>query len=327
MEQEKPNSRLSFFPTPLDDELFDSFVYRYHYLSGNANPGITIKSLFGLFSSWPARMFVIRGNYLYKKLPSHLFIDADDLLNKHSLLPAFRRIYDISIISKPRTAPYRRTMNNFFIRSRCHTHPVIKKASLHCCPICTRSDTKNLGISYWRRAHQLNGAKVCFAHGCDLLEMCPFCRRKLFIFKSMNLPTSFCRTCGKDFLPTYSYPGPVQDLAKLASEALADTTVTTDLSQLAQVVLVATGNQTSAVCQEAEHLYGKKYVYAAQHRHLAFSWDWLQDSFVGHINGYWYSGFSESLLEFSNFAELLMTVHILFGSWNKLDRAMGRRSK
>lgn len=319
MRQETLQSETSFFPTPLQDELLDSFVYRYHHLSGNSTPGVTLKQLFGSFSGWSPRMLVSRVDYLYGQLPSNLFVDVDDLLNKHCLLPAFNRIYDGAMMSRLRLASYGGGMGMGIAYRYCR-HPRLINESLQCCPVCVQSDIEDLGITYWRRSHQLNGATVCFAHGCDLMEACPYCRQKLCKPANMDLPTSFCSSCGKKFVPIYSYARPVQKLAWLAHDALASTAVATDLLQLAKVVLVAADHNTYAVCQAAERFYGKNYLFTVQTKHFANDPDWLQDSFAAR------SKIEESgpqLLNFRTFAELLMTVDILFGSWKNLDRAMG----
>lgn len=109
-------------------------------------------------------------------------------------------------------------------------------------------------------------------------------------------------------------------LANLAHHALRNPIMGTNLVHFAKVVLDATGNDTYSVCQTASHLYGCMYLDAVGTLRSSLHVDWLHDSFS------FSSGNKKSgpfLLKFSTFAGVLMTVHILFGSWENLDTVLG----
>jgi len=63
----------------------------------------------------------------------------------------------------------RHTLCNFY----CHWGPAGKKrpsvtTHLKSCPECRKSDQNGVGIAYWHRIHQIDGATYCLHHGCRL---------------------------------------------------------------------------------------------------------------------------------------------------------------
>lgn len=317
-------SKTCFFPLPFQDELLDSVIFRYHHLSGNYSPGITLQKLFGRFSGAFPRVLVSRIDHLLKRLPTNLFSSVDDIIDNHSLLPAFSRVYDKRKMVRLWANSYGGAAIGMNFKYRyCRNTKVISDAFQYC-PVCVLCDTEQFGTAYWHRSHQLNGAVVCHVHGCDLISTCPCCRRKLYDARKMEIPTSYCKGCGTIFPLTYSYPAPVQHLAKLAHQALHRTVDATDLLLFARVILGAASHDTYHVCQTAERLYGMDYLRNVAPTRFAACWDWLQDSFE-------FSSEREEtgllLLNFPTFAEALMTVDVLFGSWKNMDRAVDALTK
>jgi hypothetical protein len=314
--------RLSFFPVPLKNELLDSLVYRYHYLSGNSHPSVTIEKLFGMSCIHTPKMFTTRINHLHSRLPPELFRNCDDLLHKHALFPAFSRIFEKGKMSRLRSISYNGIIIGMGVLY--HSRPIVIQATMQCCPICINEDTQDVSTAYWHRSHQLHGAVVCHLHGCDLIDACPHCKQEIRVPRTMYLPNAVCQSCKKRFLPVYSYPHTVRELAVLAHDALSSSVGGTDLVRLREVVLEASNHDTNEVCQHSRRIYGDRYFKRAGLLGSTDQFDWINDSYFRQNQNLKYGPLE---LRLGTFAELLMTVQILFGSWAILDQAMLSRSK
>jgi len=115
------------------------------------------------------------------------------------------------------------------------------KSRLAFCPLCTQEDCEQLGISYWRRTHQVRCNEVCEKHLYLLLDTCPHCDRP---FPELELPQPSCRLCGGDLIDTSIHPEklqePIEELLRIAvaSRLLVTGAVrqSLDLDQVRRVV-------------------------------------------------------------------------------------------
>lgn len=322
--RQQSKSQVSFFPMPQPDELLDSVVYRYHKLAGNAHPSQTLAELFNVTSRGVPRLLSNNSALLQDKVSPALFKDRKDLLARHSLLSAMGRIFDEWHIKQAVSdAENGLDFGTSRIYFSCHT--LVLQDSFHCCPICIQEEQASLGFAYWHRSHQLQGVTTCHKHNCDLIQRCPHCGRDAHQSRSMDLPDSHCPSCGKRWLPSYSFPESVNRLANLAYDACNSGKFKgTDLILFANVVWATTNENTEAACAQMDSNYGPAYLRKVGPRKEKIRDDWLGRSFQlemqNRIYGPW-------MLKFRRYADLLMTIDTFFGSWADFDRHVAKYRK
>lgn len=322
--RQQPNAQVSFFPMPQPDELLDSVVYRYHQLAGNAKPRQTLNELFGRPSKIVPRLLSNHVDHLQARVPPHLFKDSREIMAKHLLLPAMGRIFDEWHIKQAVS----NTANGFVfgcdrIYYSCHT--LVLQDSFQCCPICIQEEQDNLCFAYWHRSHQLHGVTTCHKHGCDLIQHCPYCGRDAHQSRSLDLPDNHCPSCGKRWLPSYSFPESVNRLANLAYEACnSEKFKGTDLILFANVVWDITDENTEAACAQMDSNYGPAYLRKIGPLGEKNRGDWLGRSFQLEMPDRIYEPW---ILKLRRYADLLMTVDTLFGSWADFDRHVDKYRK
>lgn len=313
-------SPLSFFPMPQEDELLDSVIYRYHWLSGNARPEDTLRTLFGLpFKAFP-RLLSGRLDHFLSVLPGFQKQGATDLLRRYSLLPALARHFTRQevqdAISESRESRALGTSQIYLHGSREVIH-----RDFRCCPMCVSDELGTLGFAYWHRSHQLHGVEACHNHGCDLISHCPHCGTPIHKKNTAGLPQKTCGSCGKPLMASFT-PGVARKrLSILAHQALRTPLTGTDQVKLLTVVNEKVGDDTASFCKEVEARCGADYLPAVRGYNGD---DWLRYS-IRPIHqhctgGPWH-------LRIWSFAYTLALVDTLFGSWESLDRELNRQER
>ena len=150
------------FPDPYPDELLYSVCARYGALMQYANKTTATEDFFGkgktAIVDLPGRI-----NHLIRSIvPGHLYT-ADELINKHTLLPFYAPFlsknraqvvrdhlrYNVGVQVGPRITRTRRGQKANFLRY---------------CPECAKEDREAFGETYWHRLHQLSGVEACHRH-------------------------------------------------------------------------------------------------------------------------------------------------------------------
>ncbi|MRW90067.1 hypothetical protein GJ699_08740 [Duganella sp. FT80W] len=155
----------------LPGESLYSLIARNHFLRGMAAPEAVISDFFGT-ASGTSLHDDLREIDVFARRTEEALGTAEYVLNYHT----HYRFYKIFLSgSDKRLIEARRkpaaNMLNFPLglsvgRFRAY-HP------LKGCPDCVREDQKNIGMSYWRLAHQYPGAWICLEHARPLLVAAP----------------------------------------------------------------------------------------------------------------------------------------------------------
>lgn len=151
---------LSFFPTPLPDELLYSLCGRWTRLSAIESPKAAAEQLFGTpyaiaFVDLPCRL-----GGLVKSLP---FYSARELAERWTLLPYYLAFQQ----SDSRENAYTLALGHstaLHLLLGVTAFRVMSARSLRFCPTCLDEMEARWGTLYWRRMHQLPGVLVCSAH-------------------------------------------------------------------------------------------------------------------------------------------------------------------
>lgn len=315
--RQQSKTQVSFFPMPQPDELLDSVVYRYHHLAGHTHPSYTLKVLFGRSPPVVPKLLSNNIDHLLTKIPLHLFKDRQDILIRHSLLPALNMMFDESLITK---AVSNTAGGLIFGTDKIYFScgALVLQDSLQCCPICIHEEQNSLGFAYWHRSHQMDGVVTCHKHGCDLIRHCPYCGCQVRHPQRMDLPDSHCLGCGKSWLPSYSFPEPVNRLSNLAYDACNSEKLTgTDRVMFSQAAWEISGDNTTAVSEQMLASYGPMYFQVIRKHKEDTRGGWFNDAFA--------SSMGHNIRR--RYANLLMTIDTLFGSWADFDRHVAKYRK
>jgi|SRR5260221_1387847 len=154
---------LSYFPTPLEDELLYSVLARYacdrSFKTSHAQRSILLgrPSLFITYDL-PRRI-----NYLTSILPPGCSHTADGFINLNTMFP----FYSASLAPE-RVIAARQSMREEITRSTHRTW--IKQFSserisfLRYCPICFQEDVERHGFAFWHRSHHFPALDICTIH-------------------------------------------------------------------------------------------------------------------------------------------------------------------
>lgn len=309
-------SPLSFFPVPQADELLDSIVYRFHRLSGRRKVAETLSALFGVNQRTPPRLMCTRLSHMAALLPMSVCPDAEELVRRHTLLPALGRHFNGEQFRSAITG----CLSSVSVGTPkiCAGHQTVFHSNFACCPMCVAEEQEQLGFAYWHRSHQLDGVATCHRHGCDLISRCQYCRRAIHAAGSDELPQRQCRACGRNTLPVHGHDTSVGRLARLAHEALHGPLRGTDQVGLLQAVLEVTGDNTEEVCREMADIYGAGFLPNVVR---AGSEDWLRSGIRSVRKNRRYG---PRQLRFWRYAHTLAIADFIFGSWEYLDREIQR---
>lgn len=319
MRNQALKSSVSFFPVPLSDELLDSVVYRYHHLSGAPKPAVTLETLFGKAVNAAPKLLVNRLRCFWEKAAQNQYKNADDLINRLTLVPAFGAILDKSQMRSARVASYGGLNLGTGTMYRSPIHVV--EPELQSCPMCVNEEYERLGVAYWHRSHQLDGVQVCHRHGCDLHSVCRHCHHPIRRPRSMDLPQPCCPSCKKPQFAVFSYPEPVKRLAILANQALAGIVPFCDRRLLARKVRGLLGEDTAEACHRMRELYGSKYINRYPDGFYSFHGDWLEYGFRFRST---VRGPESDFMNLPSLGHMLMLVDSLFGSWDSLTAKVQR---
>lgn len=157
-------SMLGWFPTPYPDELLYSLLARYQEQMGYRRFQSVSIEFFG--RPWASASIDLpnRLDYLATQIPSNSILSAEELIDKHTLLPfyshfhSFERVMQVRLRMKQEGNSYIHSYIGFAGSKVCVSN------YFRYCPKCVIADRKCYGETYWHRAHQLTGVEVCPIH-------------------------------------------------------------------------------------------------------------------------------------------------------------------
>lgn len=154
---------VTLFPPPHEDELLYSLCARYARLMGYGNLKTTLHHLFGrgtitAVADLPTHLGALSGRLAHIGGPG-----ADELINRHTLLPYFAAFHLAERREGARAAMHGEGHPHWLLGLMASRVP--KPQALHFCPSCAAEERVRQGEAYWHRTHQLPGVLLCERHG------------------------------------------------------------------------------------------------------------------------------------------------------------------
>jgi hypothetical protein len=142
--------------SPLPDELERSFLGRLRRLNGLQ----TEKEIINLLTLWAdIKVPLRRDGCTLELLGLAAHMDLPTFVRKHTTLPLRRAI------TLNRTNVHGSPENQSMLRL---TGMRLTRPAAYFCADCIEFDHENIGMSYWRRDHQIPGVSSCANHRCAL---------------------------------------------------------------------------------------------------------------------------------------------------------------
>lgn len=157
---------LCHLPRPYDDELLYSVIARY--LARYAIPAApVVRNLFGaLRASSPAFPGALA--FVAARTAPVWGMSAETIADSMTLLPYYMRYIPTDRAEQCLRALCSANTKGLHLKLGITAATVRPPGYLRFCAECRIQDLRNLGETYWRRAHQLPGCHVCSEHGCLL---------------------------------------------------------------------------------------------------------------------------------------------------------------
>lgn len=155
---------LPFIPSIFPDELFYSWLARYHRFSGNNSPVTTMKELFNKKNSCLNIHFPFNIEFLIKQFPENLTITADRIINKYTIFPYLRVFMKEEDIDEAMKAMKYDIRYNFMDRTGINEKNIFDINVIKVCPSCYDEDKNVYGEAYIHRQHQVPGNFICIKH-------------------------------------------------------------------------------------------------------------------------------------------------------------------
>lgn len=148
-----------------EDELFYSYLCRYHKISGNPSVNHTIRDFYGKRISIN-RFYPNKLKLIYDNNKEFLNCSMEDIIYKHSFL----RLYKPFLSS----VKWIQILNYYLNGSDKDLMPSAKLLNSHSikaykyCKVCSSEDEERYGYKYIHSIHQIDGYNVCHKHKCAL---------------------------------------------------------------------------------------------------------------------------------------------------------------
>lgn len=155
--------RLSFFPSPVDDESLYSVCARYHHLSGIQSAEISSNLLFGFRHAFTLRD-VPCGLAFLKETAGAALPNIEEILRKMTVVGPFLSMMSGEQISKILYACGEQPGQRVRQKIKMNGHRYRVANSLKLCLLCASEDIENHGFSYWKTYHQFLGVWICPIH-------------------------------------------------------------------------------------------------------------------------------------------------------------------
>lgn len=153
---------LAFFPPPYEDELLYSLCARYARLMEYGNSQTAPRDLFGRENISAVTDLPTYLSHLAAQLQLVDGPDADELIDRHTLLPYYAAFHPIEQQKKARAAL--RDWGNLYMLLGLMASRVASPTALRYCPACAAEERVRHREAYWHRLHQLPGVLACPEH-------------------------------------------------------------------------------------------------------------------------------------------------------------------
>ena len=155
---------ITYLPPVYPDELVYSWFCRYYVHSGSLTHKMALNDLFCKRSDSLSKEFIGNLNPEARERIEKV-MSMEDVVLKHTMFPQYARFS----IGKEQI------LNTLINNGAVDVHNVFTVLPrenddrfLKYCPLCVKEDRARYGETYWHRAHQIRGMKVCAKHRCVL---------------------------------------------------------------------------------------------------------------------------------------------------------------
>ncbi|WP_127464438.1 TnsD family Tn7-like transposition protein [Paenibacillus pasadenensis] len=159
-----------FFPSLFEDELFYSAQARYHWFTGNENPRVSMKEMFGSHNICATLLFPSHLSDFCGHLPVPNTYTSDELIENHSFLPYFSPFIPEERTVKLIDSMKKRNGTSIYMMLGLAASEIRRDPFLKFCPKCAEEDEERHGEAYWHRSHQAYRVSVCYKHECSLID-------------------------------------------------------------------------------------------------------------------------------------------------------------
>lgn len=156
---------ISFLPSIFPDELFYSWVVRYHKYSGNCSPGTTMQELFNKKRGGLNIYLPINIEFLIEQIPNNSVMTSEDIIDNHTIFP-YLRIFMTqeeikrTIESIKHGTEYSKNKDKTVINAQ----NIFDINVFKICCACYKEDKSIFGEAYIHRSHQIPGSLICMKH-------------------------------------------------------------------------------------------------------------------------------------------------------------------
>ena len=155
---------IAYLPDIYPDELAYSWFCRYYVHSGSFTHKMALNDLFSKRSDSLNKEFVGNLNSEARERIEKVMTLRKLMLN-HTMFPQYTRF----------SMGKEKILNTLINNGAVDVHNLFtvlpredNDRFLKYCPLCVKEDRVRYGETYWHRAHQIRGMKVCTKHGCML---------------------------------------------------------------------------------------------------------------------------------------------------------------
>jgi len=155
---------LGLFCELLPGELLYSAFARYQKRMRYSDGKQVVEDLIGKSSASAVIDLPVELDYLVSKIPLGHSYTADQLIDRHTLLPFYSPFLPPARVKSIREAMKGSSGSIVHGLAGIVASKVPLPTCLRFCPICLEEDKQHFGETYWHRLHQIYGVKICPTH-------------------------------------------------------------------------------------------------------------------------------------------------------------------
>lgn len=159
---------LNIMTKPYPDEIFYSWVARYHKHSGNLNGSSTTEDLFGMERKVETLLAPSRLEYFCNQLPSEWGFTPEYIIDNHTVYPIYKVFMQETNIPRILNGMIEDDINNTVKLLYGNSKQLSMGREIKVCFNCYNEDIINYGEAYLHRSHQVPGCTVCYKHAINL---------------------------------------------------------------------------------------------------------------------------------------------------------------
>jgi len=158
------------FPVAHEDELLVSLLARFVSRQGIRDDKVALKAIFGSTNIIPSALLQGHLESLLERVGHVWPIEAEDILERHSILPIFKPFIEPVRYSAIQASLITDAKSHSMLTAGVNASSLVYPNYYRYCPMCVYEDFQKQAYSYWRRHFQLSGVQVCIRHGYYLID-------------------------------------------------------------------------------------------------------------------------------------------------------------